>query len=104
MPSSQILPLLFVGDEIAPEVHAFGYVLNITEEVPRSALFEPDVLFRRFPILDVNGDHQEQQRMLSFFPATCVTIQGVRDLNRAVLVHCTEGKQRSCMVVAAFLM
>ncbi|KAG0630292.1 hypothetical protein M758_1G167900 [Ceratodon purpureus] len=106
MPSSQILPLLYVGDEIAaiaPEVHEFKCVLNITEEVPKSALLEEKVVFQRFPIFDVDGGEEEQAQMLSFFPTTCKMIQDNMELNRKVLVHCAEGKQRSCTVVTAYL-
>jgi len=107
MPSTEILPLLYVGDEIAaiaPEVHDFRCVLNVTEEVPKSALLEDDVVFQRFPIYDVDCSEQEQALMLSFFPTTCETIKQQRELKQPVLVHCAEGKQRSCTVVAAFLM
>ena len=106
MPSSEVLPLLYVGDEfaaIAPEVHDFGCVLNITEEVPKSALLESHVVFQRFPIYDVDGGEEEQAQMLSFFPTACVMIKQNMELNRPVLVHCAEGKQRSCTVVGAFL-
>jgi len=106
MPSSQILPRLYVGDEIAaiaPEVHEFQCVLNITEEVPKSALLEDNVVFQRFPIYDVDGGEEKQAQMWSFFPTTCRTIQQNLKLNRKVLVHCAEGKQHSCTVVGAYL-
>ena len=85
MPSSEILSLLYVGDEIAaiaPEVHKFGCVLNITEEVPKSALLEDDVLFQRFSIFDMDGSEQEQAQMLSFFPTTCAIIKQQMELKR----------------------
>lgn len=40
--------------------------------------------------------------MSGFFPTTCAMIKQNMELSRPVLVHCTEGKQQSCTVVAAF--
>lgn len=105
MLSSQILPLLWIGDEYAasaPEVHAFGHVFNITIEVDKCSLFADDVAFQRFPIFDYGGEKQ-QQAMFNFFSDACSLIeQGVAS-GKPVLVHCVEGKQRSCAVVAAYL-
>lgn len=105
MPSSQILPLLWIGDEYAasaPEVHAFGHVLNITIEVDKCSALEDDVVFQRFAIFDYGGDKQ-QQTMFGFFSDACSLIERGMASGRQVLVHCVEGKQRSCAVVAAYL-
>jgi hypothetical protein len=107
MPCSQILPLLWIGDEYAasaPEVHAFGYVLNITIEVDKCSVLVNDanVVFRRFPIFDCGG-HKQQQAMLGFFGDACSLIEQGMASGRRVLVHGVEGKQRSCAVVAAYL-
>ncbi|KAG0591701.1 hypothetical protein KC19_1G194400 [Ceratodon purpureus] len=105
MPSSQILPWLWIGDEYsasAPEVHAFMHVLNITVEVEKCSSLGVGVTFQRFPIFDYGGDKQ-QELMFNFFGDACSVIdQGVAS-EKPVLVHCVEGKQRSCAVVAAYL-
>jgi hypothetical protein len=58
--ASQVMPLFYVGDEIAaiePEVHDSGCVLNVTEEVLKNgiALLETDIVFKRFTIYCVDG-------------------------------------------------
>ena len=83
-------------------MHRFGHVLNITKEVNQCSVLADDVTFHRFAIFDFGGDKQ-QQAMYGFFPAACGLIEQGMASRHPVLVHCVEGKQRSCAVVAAYL-
>ncbi|KAG0631071.1 hypothetical protein M758_1G225300 [Ceratodon purpureus] len=106
MPSrSQILPLLWIGDEYSarvPEVNDFGHVLNVTREVEMCSGLSEGVTFKRFPIFDFGGEKQ-QEAMFNFFDDACSLIDQAVASEKPVLVHCVEGKQRSCAVVAAYL-
>ena len=107
MPSSEIVPNLWIGDEYAArasEVHAFDTILNITFEVDKCSALAHGVKFRRFPVFDyVGGDKQQLRAMLEHFPDACSAIERSIAAGRKVLVHCVKGKQRSCAVVAAYL-
>lgn len=103
---SEILPNLFIGDAsaaMAPDVHKFQVIVNVSREVPFSKLLEPDVETERFDVLDEN-DASEQDTMTKILPKAVEIIKRARQQNKAVLVHCLEGKMRSATVVTAYIM
>ena len=99
------LPTYAMLEEPVKKVlYHFGHILNITIEVDKCSVLEDDVTFQRFAIFDFGGDKQ-QQTMFEFFPDACALIkQHMASGRRPVLMHCVEGKERSCAVVAAYLM
>lgn len=103
---SEIIPNLYLGDvaaATAPDVHAFHTICNISREVPFSKLLEPNVQTARFDVLD-ESDDSEQDTMVRLIPAAVDVIDKALKNNRAVLVHCLEGKMRSSTIVTAYLM
>lgn len=55
MPAEQVRPGLFLGDaaaSMAPDVHAYDLVVNVTREVPFSQCLRPGQQVARFDVLD----------------------------------------------------
>lgn len=103
---TQILPNLFIGDAsaaMAPDVHIFQVIVNVSREVPFSKLLEVDVETARFDVLD-EGDLSEQHTMVKIIPQATALIDSARQRGKAVLVHCLEGKMRSATIVTAYVM
>lgn len=103
---TEILPNLFIGDAsaaMAPDVHIFQVIVNVSREVPFSKLLEADVETARFDVLD-EGDLSEQDTMVKLIPQATALIESARQQGKAVLVHCLEGKVRSATIVTAYIM
>ena len=103
---SEILQNLFIGDAsaaMAPDVHKFQVIVNVSREVPFSKLLEPDVETVRFDVLD-EGDASEQDTMTKILPKAVDLIDQALKQDKAVLVHCLEGKMRSATIVTAYIM
>lgn len=100
------MPNLFIGDAsaaLAPDVHIFQVIVNVSREVPFSKLLEAGVETARFDVLD-EGDLSEQDTMANIIPKAVELIDRALQQDKAVLVHCLEGKMRSATVVTAYLM
>lgn len=103
---TEILPNLYIGDAsaaMAPDVHMFRVIVNVSREVPFSKLLEPDVETARFDVLD-EGDLSEQDTMIKLIPKAVALIDDARERGKAVLIHCLEGKMRSATIVTAYIM
>ena len=103
---SEILKNVFIGDAhdaMYPNVSKFRCVINVSREVPFSKLLRKDVATMRIDVLD-EGFRSEQDALFSSFDAACKLIDRCRANDVDVLVHCLEGKMRSCSVLAAYLM
>ena len=104
MPAEQVSQGLFIGDaadSMAPEVHDYDLVVNVTREVPFSKCLRPGQQVARFDVLDEPGS--DQRVMTSVCRAAGELIRGAVLDGKKVLCHCLEGKQRSAAVVAAYL-
>ncbi len=90
---------LFVGSKhAATDVSDFNMIVNVTTDVPFA---DPNKVCIRVPVLDI-GVESQQEIMFSSFPSVCTRIQEqLKD--GQVLVHCSEGKQRSCTIIVAYL-
>lgn len=91
---------LFIGNrEASKDVDQFSYVVNVTTDIPFS---DGDKPCYRIPVFDI-GVQSQQDIMFSHFFDICSNVDDQLK-NGNVLVHCSEGKQRSCTVVVAYLM
>lgn len=105
MVAHEVVTDLHVGDASAalqPDVDAFDVIVNVTREVPFSKLLRPDQQVVRYDVLD--DDASDQAAMATLLRGARVYVLGAVRAGRRVLVHCLEGKQRSCALVAACLM
>jgi protein-tyrosine phosphatase len=103
---SEIIPGLYIGDEhtaMAPDVLEYGCVINATSEVPNSRFIPSETITLRIDVLDVASEG-EQDVMFMALRKACDVIHQNLMAGKKVLVHCAEGKQRSCAVVTAYLM
>jgi len=101
----EILPFLFLGnaqnsrDCDALDRHHIRYVVNVTPNLPN--VFEDTGLIQylQIPITD-----HWSQNLASFFPTAISFIDGARDRQEGVLVHCLAGISRSVTITVAYLM
>lgn len=103
---SEILPNLFIGDAsaaMAPDVHMFQVIINVSREVPFSKLLKAGVKTARFDVLD-EGDFSEQDTMIKLIPKAIAIIHDAIQRGKVILVHCLEGKMRSATIITAYLM
>lgn len=102
-PAQQIIPGLWIGSSADSrnrrfmEENGIGLVVNATKTIPFSFR---DRLGYRIPV----DDHpDENTTMLEYFPISSRIIDETLKSGIGVLVHCYAGIQRSCAVVAAYL-
>jgi protein-tyrosine phosphatase len=103
--ASEIMPGLWIGDAAASQDAAFfkrhgiGAVINATKDVPIAFQVES----MRIAVDDnLNGD--EIKRMCQLLPHAASFLYKNHVLeNKAVLVHCAAGVQRSATIVAYYL-
>jgi hypothetical protein len=103
---TEIMSGLFIGDEryaMAPDVLEYDCVINVTSEVPFSKLLLPQTSRLQVDVLDVGGQRQ-QEVMHASFQKCCSHIEANLRNGKRVLVHCAEGKQRSCAITVSYLM
>lgn len=106
MAPNEVIKGLFVGDEYdalnSSFLETFACIINVTRESPFSKLLPQSIETLRLPIYDL-GDSSEQQLMLQHFEVGTSLIHRHLSGDRTVLVHCMMGMQRSCALVAAYL-
>lgn len=104
MPASRVVGNLYLGDassSMAPDVHAYDLVVNVTREVPFSKCLDPFQAVARFDILD--DERSDQAAMAVACREAVKLIDVALSAGKVVLCHCLEGKQRSAAVAAAYL-
>lgn len=101
-PFNQIVDFLFVGNSKSPDQRHFDLIVNCTKEseVPFPSSYNPRCI--RIPIKD---DPYESAKLLHYIHETHVleTIHDCIQGHNNVLVHCSMGMQRSCALVACYL-
>lgn len=105
IPMTQILPHLYVGNEVDAanldelRLHGISYVLNVTNAVPCFHEGESAMRYKRIPVRD-NGLIDLRMH----FHSASEFIEEARRRNARVLVHCHAGISRSSTVVIAYVM
>jgi dual specificity MAP kinase phosphatase len=99
-PFHEIIPHLYIGSQEAlKRASLFDYIINCTRHIPNISTI-PTI---RIP---VNDDPQESVALIDAIHKTDVLkiIHKARQEKKRVLVHCHAGMQRSCTIVAIYLM
>jgi protein-tyrosine phosphatase len=93
-PYHQILDNLYLGNFTSIQSRKFNMIVNCTKEYEIS-----------FPKDYIKDDPLDSSALLSFLQNTNILEQIDNTLknNQSVLVHCSKGQQRSCAVVACYL-
>jgi len=105
IPMTQILPHLYVGNEVdaanldALRLHGISHILNVTNSVPCFHEGESAMRYMRIPVRD-NG----LINLRMHFQSALDFIEEARRRNARVLVHCHAGISRSSTVVIAYVM
>ncbi|XP_071502995.1 dual specificity protein phosphatase 10-like [Diadema antillarum] len=105
IPMTQILPHLYVGNEVDAgnldelRHHGIGYVLNVTNTVPCFHEGESAMHYLRIPVRD-NG----LINLRCHFQKAYDFIDEARRRNARVLVHCHAGISRSSTITIAYVM
>jgi len=104
---SQVLPFLFVGSHLTTTKKSIlqnlcvKHVLNLTAECGNR--FESDkqlaVQYYQIPMMDSQDEELE-----AVFGEAFSVIDAAKNAKQNILVHCNEGKSRSCSIVIAYLM
>jgi len=96
----QILPNLYIGNYHAPEYTSnFDVIVNCTRDLPFSN--SSKIQYIRLPI---NDDPAETNNLLEKAPGILEKIRDALENRKRVLVHCYAGMQRSCALVAMYIM
>lgn len=107
---NKIIPRLYIGNYKAArdrefmEKHNIKAVLNCTKDLPNSFRSLSDVEYMRIPVDDSLKTIDIKKLARFFQVATAFIDKHINIENHNILVHCVEGSQRSCAVVAAYLM
>ena len=103
--ATEIIPGLWVGDQISAQDKTFfdnyniTVVVNCTKQLPQS--FENNnILYMRIPI-DDSLQENDINKMARYLPSVVDFIH--KNRKRNILIHCHAGMQRSAAVVAAYL-
>jgi len=103
-PYNNITTHLYLGSiESLKDSSKFSLIVNCTKTIDFPEKTQGNQTFLRIP---VNDDPAEGYNLLRFITATQVLekIHYCRVTFRQVLVHCHAGMQRSCTIVACYLM
>lgn len=99
--NNEIVDYLFIGNKQAADFNSgrFALVVNCSKDIPFSKQCKQGL---RIPI---NDDPDEVTNLLNYMKNTTVLeqIHTNRINKRPVLVHCFAGMQRSCAVVACYI-
>lgn len=98
---NEIVDNLFLGNKNAAESHSdlFSLIINCSKDIPFSKQCKQGI---RIPI---NDDPGEVINLLNYMKNTTILeqIHTTRTNKQPVLIHCFAGMQRSCAVVACYL-
>jgi hypothetical protein len=97
---NEIIPNLYIGNyESLKNATKFKMIVNCTKHIPFPITINIDHV--RVAI----HDHEDQSaELLQYAPNVIDKIHDMLQKNKPVLVHCHAGMQRSCAVVAMYLM
>ena len=99
---NEIVDHLFIGNLLASQLYSDKFVLivNCSKDIPFSTASRQKIR------LSLNDDTSEVNSLLNYMTNTgCLQqIHNAVTHNQPVLVHCFAGMQRSCAVVACYLM
>ena len=101
---NNITKYLYLGNiDSMKYVDKFALVVNCTTHIAFPEQTKPAQVFIRIPVYD---DPKECANLLKYIDQTKVLekIHFCRMSSKAVLVHCHAGMQRSCAVIACYLM
>lgn len=98
----EIIDNLYIGNSLSIESDQFDLVVNCTREneVPFPTTYSPNCIR-----ISIRDDPFESNYLLAILRDTDVLqrIDNTLKDNKKVLVHCSKGQQRSCAVVACYL-
>ena len=97
---NEIIDRLFIGNSRSTEEYEFDLVVNCTKDIPFPTTYSPHCV--RIAIYD---DPYESESMIRQITETGVLEQIHHHITnkKTVLVHCLMGMQRSCALVACYL-
>lgn len=97
---NEIIPNLYIGNyQSLKNATKFKMIVNCTTHIPFPITINIDHV--RVAI----DDHEDQSaELLQYAPNAIEKIHDTLQQNKSVLVHCHAGMQRSCTVVAMYLM
>lgn len=96
----KIIPFLFLGnknDAISVTSIDVDLVVNCTVDIPASTTLKT---YR----VAINDDDSDIITLFKLLPDAVDAIHTAITSNKKVLIHCKMGQQRSCTVIAAYLM
>jgi protein-tyrosine phosphatase len=98
---NEIVDNLFIGNQQSSELYSdkFAFIVNCSKNIPFSPKCRQGI---RIPI---NDDPSEIKNLLNYMVNTNILDQIHTNImnKKPVLVHCFAGMQRSCAVVACYL-
>lgn len=97
---NEIIPNLFVGDYHSTKyAKQFKMIVNCTKHIPFPIVIDIDLIR-----VSINDSEIETNALLQIAPGVIEKIHSALQRNKPVLVHCHAGMQRSCAIVAMYLM
>lgn len=104
----EIIPNLYIGDKDSIKQKYFAnkpkmVIINATKDVPINKNITHNVQNYRVPVHD-DLKRSSIIQMATYLPNIAAIINRHLKNGHTVLVHCYAGRQRSCAIVAAYLM
>ena len=106
---AEILPNLFLGDITSARNSNFiktkniEVIINCSNSIDNFFISSPNIKYYRCPIDDSLTEY-DINLMKIYLPQFVKIIDNSLKDNKVVLVHCYAGRQRSAIVIAAYLM
>ncbi len=106
---TEILPNLFLGNIDSAQDSKFikkqniQVIINCSNNIEHYFLYNTNIKYYRCPIDDSLLDY-DINLMKDYLPKFVNIIEEALNNNKPVLVHCYAGRQRSAVVIAAYLM